>query len=154
MSVRKISSVLARKSSRRQFFRFMGSTTVGAGLVLTQSGVSVAQTIPCDFCPSTIPATPCYPCYSDNPSCGSMGVPCPPCGQGGGCGPQCTVGGEWYCCSEGRCMWRCSECICTQPAGSSFCCFCFRKLPVKCEPGPLDASLPVITVDRTCCGSE
>jgi hypothetical protein len=125
----KTAHALARKSSRRQFFKFLGAGSLGAGLFLTRTGVSVGSISGCVGCGGG----PCNPCGSPAPICESLNppFPCKPCAQAGGCPVGCTTSGEWFCCLTGSpgCRQRCSECSC--PSG---CCHCFTRLNIPCTP--------------------
>src|SRR5919108_344878 len=122
---------LARRSSRRQFFKFLGMSSLGAGLWLTRTGVSLGSaTGGCSGCGGG----PCNPCGSPHPVCTTQfpNRPCKPCQQAAGCPVGCSTSGEWFCCrTSGRpgCRFRCSECSC--PEG---CCHCFTDLPMPCNP--------------------
>src|SRR6266508_295453 len=122
--------VLARRSSRRQFFKFLSAGALGAGLWLTRTDVSLGAVSGCAGCGGG------------------------PCNLGGGCPDECTTFGEWFCCRTGTvCRQRCSECTC--PNG---CCHCFTNINIPCTPTlhsgdqpcacpPLDA-VAMRTVDR------
>jgi hypothetical protein len=114
--------VLAQRSSRRQFFKFMSAASVGTGLFLTRSGVSLGGITACTPCE----VHPCNPCNSPQPPCATIGRPCiDPCFNGG-CGQNCTTVGEWWCCVNG-CKRRCAECSC-----DIGCCHCFQVTPLSC----------------------
>ena len=119
------SRALARKSSRRQFFKFLGAGSLGAGLFLTGTDVTLGSITPnCAGCGGG----PCNPsCFSPDPVCSTL--PCKPCQQGGGCPVGCTTSGEWFCCRTNGCRQRCSECTCP-----SECCHCFTMMSVPCVP--------------------
>ena len=51
---------LARRSSRRQFFKFLGAGSLGAGLFLTRTDVSLGAVSGCVGCGGG----PCNPCFS------------------------------------------------------------------------------------------
>src|SRR5213083_2287229 len=109
---------LARRSSRRQFFKFLGAGSLGAGLFLTRTGVSLGSVTGCVGCGGG----PCNPCVGIGPFCDNLTppFPCKTCQEAGGCPPGCGTGGEWFCCqTSGRigCRIRCSECNC--PTGCS-----------------------------------
>ena len=114
---------LAGKSSRRQFFKFLGVGSLGAieGCVGCGGG-------------------PCNPCFSPAGLCDDVtsgAFLCKTCVQGGGCPDGCSTGGEWFCClTSGRvgCRFRCSECNC--PAGSCAnpSCHCFTDTAIPCTP--------------------
>jgi hypothetical protein len=131
----KTAQALARPSSRRQFFKFLGAGSLGAGLWLTRADVSLGAMTGCVGCGGG----PCNPCYSPAGVCDQVSggkYPCKSCQAGGGCPDGCNTGGEWFCClTSGRtgCRFRCSECNC--PAGcSNPSCHCFTNLPIPCTP--------------------
>ena len=131
----KAAHALARRSSRRQFFKFLGAGSLGAGLWLTGADVSLGAVSGCVGCGGG----PCNPCYSPAGVCDEVTgrkYRCPICQEGGGCPPGCQTGGEWFCClTSGRtgCRFRCSECNC--PAGcNNPSCHCFTNLPIACTP--------------------
>ena len=74
---------LARRSSRRQFFKFLGAGTLGTGLFLTRTGVSLGAVTSCVGCGGG----PCNPCFSPAQICENLGFPCKTCQEGGGCRP-------------------------------------------------------------------
>lgn len=118
-----IAQALARRSSRRQFFKLIGASSLGAGLALTHTDVALAG-FNCVGCGGG----PCNPCYSPAPNCNGTACPCRTCAGGGGCGSGCITLGEWYCCSTSTgCRIRCSECNC--PCG---CCHCFISTGRQC----------------------
>ncbi len=118
---------LARKSSRRQFFKFMSASSLGTGLALTGSDASLATVLACAGCGGG----PCNPCFSPHPPCSVRGKVCRGCAQGGGCPSGCSTTGEWFCCTGLlACEQRCSECSC--PLG---CCHCFTTTNVSCIAG-------------------
>jgi len=120
--------VLARRSSRRQFFKFLGAGSLGAGLWLTRTDVSLGGVVGCAGCGGG----PCNPCYSACPICDNLNPPhpCRPCHLAGGCPDECSTFGEWFCCRTGTvCRQRCSECTC--PNG---CCHCFTNINIPCTP--------------------
>ena len=127
---------LARRSSRRQFFKFLGAGSLGAGLWLTRTDVSLGAVSGCVGCGGG----PCNPCFSPAGVCDQVTggkYPCKSCQAGGGCPEGCNTGGEWFCCLSGGgrsgCRFRCSECNC--PAGcNNPSCHCFTNLPVPCTP--------------------
>jgi len=125
---------LAQRSSRRQFFKFLGAGSLGAGLFLTRTGVSVGSISGCVGCGGG----PCNPCVGIGPICDNLptSFPCKTCQEGGGCPVGCSTGGEWFCCqTSGRvgCRIRCSECNC--PSGcSNPSCHCFVQQPMPCNP--------------------
>jgi hypothetical protein len=124
--------MLARKSSRRQFFKFLGAGSLGAGLWLTRTNVSLGAVSGCVGCGGG----PCNPCYSPAPLCDDLGpdYPCKPCQSGGGCPEGCATSGEWFCCLTGTpCRQRCSECNCP-PGCQNASCHCFTRLSVPCAP--------------------
>ena len=129
-------SKLAGKSSRRQLFKFLGVGSLGAGLFLTGTKVSLGAIQGCVGCGGG----PCNPCGSPAGVCDSVTggqYPCKTCLQGAGCPEGCSTGGEWFCClTTGRvgCRFRCSECNC--PAGSCAnpSCHCFTDMAVPCTP--------------------
>ena len=106
--------------------------SLGAGLFLTRTGVSLGAVEGCIGCGGG----PCNPCGS--PAAGLrehrllvQDVPV----QGGGCPEGCTTTGEWFCClTSGRvgCRFRCSECECAGCGSGS--CHCFTDLPIPCTP--------------------
>ena len=127
---------LARRSSRRQFFKFLGAGSLGAGLWLTRTDVSLGAVSGCVGCGGG----PCNPCFSPAGVCDQVSggkYPCKSCQAGGGCPEGCNTGGEWFCCLSGGgrsgCRFRCSECNC--PAGcNNPSCHCFTNLFVPCTP--------------------
>jgi hypothetical protein len=123
---------LARKSSRRQFFKFMTAGSLGAGLLLTRTGVTLGAVTSCVGCGGG----PCNPCGSPAPICNNLNppYPCKTCQEGGGCPAGCSTSGEWFCCLTGTvCRQRCSECNC--PGGcSSPACHCFTRTSIPCVP--------------------
>jgi hypothetical protein len=141
---------LARRSSRRQFFKFLGATSLGAGLFLTRTEVSLGAVSGCVGCGGG----PCNPCWSPATSCENVGKVCKPCQEGGGCPEGCSTGGEWFCCqTSGRvgCRIRCSECNC--PSGcSNPSCHCFTQLSIPCTPtkhsGDQPCACPPVEADR------
>jgi hypothetical protein len=127
---------LARRSSRRQFFKLLGAGSLGAGLFLTRTDVSLGAITGCVGCGGG----PCNPCFSPVGECsvvtGGTYI-CKSCQIGGGCPTGCSTGGEWFCCLTGGaragCRFRCSECNC--PSGcSNPSCYCFTNLPMPCQP--------------------
>jgi hypothetical protein len=130
----KAAHALAGKSSRRQFFKFLGAGSLGAGLWLTRTDVSLGAVSGCVGCGGG----PCNPCYSPVGICDVVNpqYPCKTCQQAGGCPVGCSTSGEWFCCqTSGRtgCRIRCSECNC--PTGcNSPACHCFTQLPIPCNP--------------------
>jgi hypothetical protein len=124
---------LARRSSRRQFFKLLGAGSLGAGLWLTRTDVSLGAVSGCVGCGGG----PCNPCYSPAIRCDNLSPTafnCKTCEEGGGCPEGCNTGGEWFCCLTGTvCRMRCSECNC--PAGcSNPSCHCFTRLNIPCSP--------------------
>jgi hypothetical protein len=130
----KTAHVLARRSSRRQFFKFLTAGSLGAGLWLTRTDVSLGALSGCVGCGGG----PCNPCWSPAILCDQLSpggtYPCKTCVEGGGCPANCTTSGEWFCCLTGTvCRQRCSECNC--PGGcSSAACHCFTQLDIPCTP--------------------
>lgn len=123
---------LAGKSSRRQFFKFLGVGSLGAGLFLTRTGVSLGATEGCIGCGGG----PCNPCFSPRGLCENIGFTCKTCVQGGGCPEGCTTTGEWFCClTSGRvgCRMRCSECSCGG-CNAEQTCHCFTDTAIPCTP--------------------
>ena len=88
---------LAQRSSRRQFFKLLGAGSLGTGLFLTGTDVSLGSISGCVGCGGG----PCNPCVGIGPICSDAGFPCKTCVQGGGCGPDCQTSGEWFCCQSG-----------------------------------------------------
>ena len=125
----KAAHALARKSSRRQFFKFLAAGSLGTGLFLTGTKVSLGAITGCVGCGGG----PCNPCGSPAPICTGL-YPCKTCQEGGGCPTGCTTSGEWFCCLTGtECRQRCSECNC--PGGcDSPACHCFTRLNIPCVP--------------------
>lgn len=127
-------NALARKSSRRQFFKFLTAGSLGTGLFLTRTKVTLGAVSGCVGCGGG----PCNPCFSPAITCDSLNppYPCKTCQEGGGCPPGCSTGGEWFCCqTSGRigCRIRCSECNC--PGGcANPSCHCFTQLSIPCVP--------------------
>lgn len=132
----KAAQALARRSSRRQFFKFLAAGSLGTGLFLTRTGVSVGSVSGggCVGCGGG----PCNPCWSPAIRCDLLSppgtYPCKTCVQGGGCPQGCTTSGEWFCCQTGTvCRRRCSECNC--PGGcNTAACHCFTDLNIPCTP--------------------
>lgn len=134
----KAAHALARRSSRRQFFKFLAAGSLGTGLFLTRTGVSVGSIdgSGCVGCGGG----PCNPCYSPVIVCEQVSpagaYPCKTCLEGGGCPVGCSTSGEWFCCqTSGRtgCRLRCSECNC--PSGcNNRACHCFTNLAIPCSP--------------------
>ena len=56
---------LARRSSRRQFFKLLGAGSLGAGLFLTRTDVSLGAITGCVGCGGG----PCNPCFSPVGEC-------------------------------------------------------------------------------------
>ena len=135
---------LARRSSRRQFFKFIGAGSLGAGLFLTGTDVSLGATTGCVGCGGG----PCNPCGSPAPPCANIGQSCKPCVQGGGCPDGCLTGGEWFCClnsgSRAGCRFRCSECTCPPNCQTGQNCYCFTNLPMPCQPRPHSGDQPCL----------
>ena len=130
-----IAGKLAGKSSRRQFFKLLGAGSLGTGLFLTRTGVSLGAVQGCVGCGGG----PCNPCFSPAGLCdditGGQFV-CKTCTQGGGCPDGCQTSGEWFCClTSGRvgCRFRCSECNCPPGCGNPSC-HCFTDLGMSCTP--------------------
>ena len=121
---------LARKSSRRQFFKLLGAGSLGTGLFLTRTGVALGAVTNCVGCGGG----PCNPCFSPATLCENVGYTCKTCVQGGGCPDGCMTSGEWFCCLSGTvCRQRCSECNC--PGGcNSPACHCFTLTSIPCVP--------------------
>src|SRR5437763_4478624 len=73
---------LARKSSRRQFFKLLTAGSLGTGLFLTRTGVSLGAVTSCGGCGGG----PCNPCGAPARSCNNIGgnYPGEPCSRGGG----------------------------------------------------------------------
>ena len=124
---------LARRSSRRQFFKFLGAGSLGAGLWLTRTDVSLGSVAGCVGCGGG----PCNPCVGVGPICTNAGFPCKTCAEGAGCPAACQTSGEWFCClsSGGRsgCRFRCSECNCP-PGCGNLSCHCFENMGMRCSP--------------------
>jgi hypothetical protein len=119
---------LAGRSSRRQFFKFLSAGSLGAGLFLTRTNVSVGAIASCVGCGGG----PCNPCGSPFQQCAHPDFPCKTCAQGGGCPVGCATTGEWFCCTTAtQCRRRCSECSCPAPGT---CCRCFTDLATPCQP--------------------
>jgi hypothetical protein len=127
----KTATALARRSSRRQFFKFLGAGSLGAGLFLARTDVTLGSITHCVGCGGG----PCNPCGSPFQQC--LAMPCKPCQQGAGCPVGCATTGEWFCCEtrpppfRTGCRYRCSECSCPSPQG---CCACFTSQPMPCTP--------------------
>jgi hypothetical protein len=127
---------LARRSSRRQFFKLLGAGSLGAGLFLTRTDVSLGAITGCVGCGGG----PCNPCFSPVGECSDVTggqYNCKSCAEAGGCPTGCSTGGEWFCCLTGGaragCRFRCSECNC--PSGcQNPSCYCFTNLPMPCQP--------------------
>ncbi len=134
----KAAQALARRSSRRQFFKFMAAGSLGTGLFLTRTGVSIGSVSGgCVGCGGG----PCNPCWSPVGRCDLLSpkaYPCKTCAQGGGCPVGCSTSGEWFCCftegdGGGICRQRCSECNCPSGCNNSAC-HCFTMLSIPCSP--------------------
>jgi hypothetical protein len=125
----KTAHMLARRSSRRQFIRFMGAGSLGVGLWLTRTDVSLGAVSGCVGCGGG----PCNPCYSPATLCNNLqgDYPCKLCSQGGGCPDGCQTSGEWFCCQSNGCRMRCSECNCPPGCGNPSC-HCFTQLHIPC----------------------
>ena len=125
----KAAHMLAGRSSRRQFFKFMGAGSLGVGLWLTRTDVSLGAVSGCVGCGGG----PCNPCFSPATLCDNLGADyhCPACSQGGGCPSGCQTSGEWFCCQSNGCRMRCSECNCPPGCGNPSC-HCFTQLHVPC----------------------
>ena len=145
---------LAQRSSRRQFFKLLGAGSLGTGLFLTGTDVSLGAMMGCIGCGGG----PCNPCGSPVGQCeavtGGM-YQCKSCQVGGGCPDGCSTAGEWFCCQTSirpGCRIRCSECNC--PSGcANPSCRCFTQMPMPCNPTrysgdqtcacpPVDAPIP------------
>jgi hypothetical protein len=125
---------LARRSSRRQFFKFLSAGSLGAGLFLTGTDVTLGSMGGCSGCGGG----PCNNCFSPHPVCTNPNYLCKPCHLAGGCPVGCTTTGEWFCCRTGtQCRQRCSECSC--PTG---CCHCFTNINIPCVPRPHSGDEP------------
>ena len=75
---------LARRSSRRQFFKLLGAGSLGAGLFLTRTDVSLGAVTGCVGCGGG----PCNPCFSPVGECSEVTggtYVCKSCEVGGGC---------------------------------------------------------------------
>ena len=133
---------LAQRSSRRQFFKLLGAGSLGTGLFLTGTDVSLGAISGCVGCGGG----PCNPCVGIGPICTDAGF-------------ACKTSGEWFCCQSGGtrpgCRIRCSECNCP-PGCANLSCHCFVQLPMPCNPRlhsgdqpctcpPLDAPVPSLT---------
>ena len=125
---------LARRSSRRQFFKFLGAGTLGTGLFLTRTGVSLGAVTSCVGCGGG----PCNPCFSPAQICENLGFTCKTCQQGGGCPTGCITSGEWFCCltpaGSGAASAAPSATAgrlgnCNDPA-----CHCFANTAIPCTP--------------------
>jgi hypothetical protein len=135
---------LARRSSRRQFFKLLGAGSLGAGLFLTRTDVSLGAVSGCVGCGGG----PCNPCFSPVGECSQVTqgqYTCKSCRVGGGCPTGCSTSGEWFCCLTGGpragCRFRCSECNC--PSGcANPSCYCFTDLPISCTAGPPTGARP------------
>jgi hypothetical protein len=134
---------LAQRSSRRQFFKLLGAGSLGTGLFLTGTEVSLGAIEGCVGCGGG----PCNPCVGIGPICDNLPnpAPCKTCVEGGGCGPKCLTSGEWFCCQTGGpragCRIRCSECNCP-PGCQNPSCHCFVQLPMPCTPRPHSGDRP------------
>jgi hypothetical protein len=131
----KIAESLARRSSRRQFFKLLGAGSLGTGLFLTGTDVSLGAITGCVGCGGG----PCNPCGSPAPRCELLNPPwqCRSCAVGAGCPDGCQTSGEWFCCltsgNRAGCRFRCSECNCP-PGCANPSCYCFTHLPIPCTP--------------------
>lgn len=120
----KLAAIFARRSSRRELFKFLGGSALGIGLGLTGTEVSAATLLSCSGCGGG----PCNPCYAGNPTdCNDTSHPCAD-GCYGGCPSGCTAH-EWWCCGPTGCKIRCSECDCSV---FGFCCYCFIPTISRC----------------------
>ena len=61
----KAAQALARRSSRRQFVKFLAAGSLGTGLFLTRTGVSLGAITGCVGCGGG----PCNDCWSPAPLC-------------------------------------------------------------------------------------
>jgi len=116
----KVIGYLGGRSSRRTFFRVLGGSALGTGVMLTGSGVALADV-------STI----CFGCGGGT-VCSSPAPPCSNCPDGcggGGCPSGWTLKGSWTVCGSNGCKIRCIEC-CRNGSG----CHCFTPLPTRCRP--------------------
>jgi hypothetical protein len=128
---------LARRSSRRQFIKLIGASSLGTGLFLTRTGVSIGSVDGggCVGCGGG----PCNDCFSPAPLCEDLQMPyaCKTCVEGGGCPEGCSTSGEWFCClNHGprvNCRFRCSECNCPSGCNNPNC-HCFTNLAIPCTP--------------------
>ena len=133
--VEDLSRNLARKSSRRQFFKFMTASSLGAGLFLSRTDIAVGALSGCIGCGGG----PCDPQCVSLPGvqpCNNIAgdFPCKTCQQGGGCPVGCQTSGEWFCCTTAtQCRRRCSECNCP-PGCQNTSCYCFTNIPMPCRP--------------------
>ena len=98
----KTAQALARRSSRRQFFRFIGGRVARHGPVSDEDRRLTGCDSGCVGCGGG----PCNDCFSPVGACDDVtgGVyTCKTCVQGGGCPEGCSTGGEWFCClTSGR----------------------------------------------------
>jgi hypothetical protein len=124
---------LARRSSRRQFFKFLAAGSLGASLWLTRTDVTLGSISGCVGCGGG----PCNPCVGIGPICTNAGFPCKTCQEGAGCPAACQTSGEWFCCLTGGsrqgCRFRCSECNCP-PGCQNLSCHCFQNMGIPCTP--------------------
>jgi hypothetical protein len=150
----KAAHALARKSSRRQFFKFLAAGSLGTGLFLTRTDVSIGALTGCVGCGGG----PCNPCFSPATTCENVpgNFVCKSCQSGGGCPEGCNTGGEWFCCQTSErpgCRIRCSECNCPAGCGNPSC-HCFTQLAIPCNPTrhsgdqpcpcPIEAPIPAL----------
>ena len=80
--VSQAAQTLARRSSRRQFFKFLGAGSLGAGLMFSPAPMSRSARSPAA---SAAAAGPAIRAARLSPPCANIGQPCKPCQQGGGC---------------------------------------------------------------------
>ena len=131
----KAAHALARRSSRRQFFKFLGAGSLGAGLWLTRTDVSLGAVSGCVGCGGG----PCNPCFSPAGVCDEVTggqYPCKTCQAGGGCPEGCNTGGEWFCCltSGRRGAVSAARSATARPVATNPSCHCFTNLPIPCTP--------------------
>ena len=131
----KAAHALARRSSRRQFFKFMAAGSLGTGLFLTRTGrlrrIGVG---PAASAAAEAPATPAgrrrplRPAEPDGVSLQDL------LRRVEAARSAARTSGEWFCCQTGTvCRQRCSECNCPSGCNNSAC-HCFTMLNIPCTP--------------------
>ena len=148
---------LARRSSRRQFFKLLGAGSLGAGLFLTRHrrlarrGHRLRRLRRRAVQPLLLAGRPAATTVTG----GQYHVQ--ELRSGGGCPDGCNTGGEWFCCltsgARAGCRFRCSECNC--PAGcANPSCHCFTNLPMPCSRGCTPATSRALRVGQRAASRE